>query len=917
MSPGPEGGLHAQSVWWTLPALIACKTPPPVPIHTAPVRLVQVFEAEHWVQPPPAVPAPSTSFWEGFESGELGGWKSRRQDTSAVAIVPGAGVDGGHALQLSAGGEPASLPTLFRRVPVRPDTLYRVSAQVRTVGLGAAGKQSQGATIALAEHTGKGVVLTHDTFPRLRGDTPWRTLGSTFRTTGDSEELELRLVPGGGRMTGGVLYDEIALERLDPRAATGQLPAWTEHARPEADPAVKGVTLGPDFRPAVVHATPASWGFGVEVPDGGATLRFAWALGDASQDRTQVCLDVRWADRHFDAELWRICENGSAGRRWTDVAIPLERNGVLVLSASATQPDRVGQVLWGDVRVETQADPALPNVAVLVLDTLRADHLGSYGHSARPTSPALDAFAERAVRFSDARSPSSWTAPSLGTVVTGRRPSEHRAGTRVLREVAVTRQNAGQRQKNQLSYLGMTLEHPTVGELLAAAGYETVGFQTNYFYSPALGFARGFGRTIRYKGSSLPGARGGLDLVRDWLKQRDRDRPFLLSAHFIDPHMPYRMRRPFAEGFAVPEELADVDHDRSKPALILRKFTPANRPQTEAIETLYDADVRWLDDALSELIPLLEAQDALIIVLSDHGEAFAEHGSYSHGHGLYDELLRVPLLVRYPGGRLAGTVDDRAASLLDVLPTILAETGLEGPRDLLGQDLSQAPSSDPAPLILEAMYSGRDRTGLVDGDWKYIYTHPRGYLGFHRAGVESSGSAHNATEELYDLAADPGEQRSLFSSEPERVAVYRDQVHGWLQRTWPGLHLRCQGLSGPLEVVVSESIGQISPFSLEATDQVHLAPTRHAVSLSLGQDTDWLAIRTLEPGATVRISGATVTAGGVAGSSWTMGGGELPDGPPTGPVAGGCQVWEVPLSGVGQELDQETFAELEALGYVE
>lgn len=902
-------------MWWLLPVLVACKTPPPVPVHAAPVRLIQVFDDSHWIEPPPATPTPERVFHDGFEGDELSDWESKRKDRGPLSLVA-EGASGTQALQIAAGDDARTLPAVHRRISVEPGTLYRLSVQVRTEGLGAPGRNSQGATLTLSERTKSGVMLTHDTQPRVRGDTPWRTLSTTFETTQDTRRIDVRLSPGTGKTEGRVLFDDVTLDRLDPLAELGRLPAWTEHARPTPDPAVKGVTVGPDFRPAIVHVTPASWGFGVDVPDGGATLRFSWALGDGSQDKTQVCFSVAWADRHVGDDLWNTCERGAAGRRWTDVAVPLAQDGTLVFRAESSQPDRVGQALWGDVRVETPPTGDRPNVAVIVLDTLRADHLGAYGYDANPTSPALDAFAERAVRFSQARSPSPWTAPSLGTVVTGRRPSEHRAGTRVLREVAVTKQTAGQKQKNQLSYTAMTLEHPTVGELLAAAGYETVGFQTNYFYSPSMGFARGLGRTIRYKGSSLQGARAGLDLMRDWLTARDDTQPFFLSAHFIDPHMPYRMRRPWADGFSPPAELADVDFDAQKPALILREFTEDNRPQTAAIETVYDADIRWLDDALGELIPLLEAQDALIIVLSDHGEAFDEHGHYSHGHGLYDELLRVPLLVRLPGGQLAGTVDDRAASLLDVLPTVLAGAGLAPPDGLVGQDLA-SPADDAVPQVLEAMYSGRDRTGLLDGGHKYIYTHPIGYLGFHRAGVLPSGSAHNAQEELYDLAVDPGEQDNLRDSEPERVAELRGQVHAWLQQTWPGVHLRCQGVTGDVVVTATQSLGQVSPFSLEPTDNVLLDPTRHRVTLTLQDDEDWLALRFLEPGGTLTLSGVLATAGGVGGSSWVLGGGELPAGPP--PVPGdGCQVWEIPLSGgEAQDVDAETFAELEALGYLE
>lgn len=905
-------------MWWLFSVLSACTTAPALPAHTAPFQLVRVFDDDHWLQPPPATPAPVRTFSEGFEDETLHLWKSKGKDRSAVSRVA-EGVEGAWALQLTPSAEGEHLPPLFRRIEVLPDRTYRVSVQVRTEDLGAPGRESEGATLALVERTRSGALLRHNTLSRLRGDTAWRTLSTTFHTNAGTEELELRLVPATGRTQGRVLFDGVAVDLLDPVADLARIPAWTEHARPTPHPNLRGVTHGPDFRPAIVHATPASWGFAVDVPDEGATLSLAWALGAGSDAEARVCFSVRWADRRVAAELWQACLQGDEGRRWTDLSLPLDRDGTLIFQATTEQPEHTAHALWGDVRVRVPepAGPQRPNVAIVVLDTLRADHLGAYGYSARPTSPALDAFAAQAIRFTQARASSPWTAPSLGTVVTGRYPADHRAGTRVLRELEVTKKSAGQHQKNTLNYTPMSLEHPTIGERFTDAGYETIGFQSNYFYSPLMGFARGFGRLIQYKGSSLAGARNGLDLARDWLAVREEDTPFLLSAHFIDPHMPYRMRRPWSDGFTPPDALQDVDHDPEKSALILREFTEGNRPQTDAIETLYDADIRWLDDALGGLLPLLIAQDALIIVLSDHGEAFNEHGQYSHGHGLYDELLRVPLMVRLPGGVGAGTVDERPVGLVDVLPTVLARAGLDVPEGLSGLDLLDPDATREGPLVLEAMYSGRDRSGLTDGRWKYIYTHPRGYLGFNRAGVKPSGSAHNAGEELFDLAVDPGERKNLAAQEPERVLALRAQVHDRLQRTWPGLHLRCEGVGETLTVEIGETIGQISPFTVEPTDRIELAQTRDSVTLGLGEDTDWLAFRLLQDGATVSVTGAPVTAGGVAGTRWTLGTGELPSGPPL--VAGpGCQVWEVPFAaGEDQELDDETFAELEALGYIE
>ena len=881
----------------------ATGTPLVLPGHTAPVRLVQVFEEAHWIELPPIVPPPERLLHDGFEPEDLAAWQSA--EPQALQRVR-EGVDGTWALVLDAGDEPRELPEVRRRIEVSPGQRYRIAVQVRTEGLGSAATGSEGATLSVTRFSADGVDVTEDVGPRLRGDTPWRTLETLVTAEPDTVAFELRLSPGTGQTLGRVLFDDLTVDRLDPRAGLPLMRSWTEHARPAPSIDIKTAALGRETRPAIAHHAPASWGFQVDVPDDGATLRFGWGLGEGTDEAARVCLRVDWADQRLGGTLFDECLAGDEGRAWADTALALDRDGPLRFSATTATPDKITEVFWSDVRVDVAPSEARPSVALLVIDTLRADHLGSYGHSDRPSSPTLDALAAAGVRFETARAPSGWTAPSMGTLVTGRLAAEHRAGTRVVREQALTREALGARRKNLLAYTGMTLEHPTLGELLAGAGYETFGIQSNYFFSPPMGFARGYGRNQNYKGSSLKGARKAVKEVQRWLGDRDEDRPFLLRAHFIDPHMPYRMRRPWAPGFTPPEALPGLDHDPELPALVLRDLPAKEQAHADAAQVLYDADIRWVDDALGELIPLLEAQDALIIVVSDHGEAFLEHGVFSHGHGLYEELLRVPLLVRLPGGALAGTVVDRPVTLLDVVPTILGQVGVEPPTDLPGVDLFAADLPPPEPFITESMYSGPDRTGVVDGDVKYVYTHPPGFLGFNQARVEPSARAYRAVEELYDLAADPGEQHNLARERPDQVAHYRAQVHAWLASTWPGLHIRCDGTTDEQVLTASESIGQISPFTVEPSDRIALDRTRHQVTLGLTGDSDWLAVRLLEPRATATLGDKT----------WSLGTGELPAEPPEpGP---GCQVWEVLHSGAAaQDVDSETFAELEALGYVE
>jgi arylsulfatase A-like enzyme len=417
-------------------------------------------------------------------------------------------------------------------------------------------------------------------------------------------------------------------------------------------------------------------------------------------------------------------------------------------------------------------------VLVIVLDTVRPDHLGLYGYE-RATTPVLDAFAEDCLVFQEAWSTASWTVPAHASLFTGTYPAEHWAHN--------VEEDLGGIGPNPTRPLDDSL--PTLAELLGAAGYRTGAVVGNFIYAGRKwGFARGFARfddrcrLHPFRDATL------LEFVRArWLPELEphlydrvyvsagevveracgwlRDggtQPFMLFLNFIDAHDPYAPPRRFVHAFGAQRDV--MMQPRDEVISGERSLRPAER--AELID-LYDAEIRSCDAALGELFAFLHKEglfdDTLIVVTADHGEAFEEHrGFVAHGFTLYAEETRIPLLVKYPASRVVGK-SDRTVQIVDVLPTILDEVGLPVPRDVQGRDLQNPP--DRAFMELYSSEADIERFGeRMDYDLKAaVLTEPRIKVIFSSA----------APPQLYLLEQDPHELVDRAARFPGLVARAR------------------------------------------------------------------------------------------------------------------------------------------------
>ena len=386
----------------------------------------------------------------------------------------------------------------------------------------------------------------------------------------------------------------------------------------------------------------------------------------------------------------------------------------------------------GDDRAVGGPADRRPNVVLYVVDTVRADRLGVYGYE-KPTSPRLDAFAAGAVVFENAYAQSSWTRPAMASLFTGLLPPAHRTVGRrsVLPEDATT-----------------------LAEILAANGYEGMGLVRNPNVGRAFGFAQGF---TRFRSEDRDRDETMLERVRLWLDERqDAGAPFFLYLHAIDPHGPYDPAPEFEQMFDAGDAPA---HYRTVRYLLELNGGEAEPDEgtAEALSRLYDAEVAQNDRAFGELLDELEArglaEDTAVIHVSDHGEEFEEHGRWEHGVSLYEEVLRIPLVMRLPG--VPAQRVEPPAQHVDVLPTLLGYLGIEAPptdgRDLLAE---RRRDDDPADVYTHLDVDGHRASSVIRGRYKLVLPQS-----------PSQGTAPM----LFDLEADPGELDDLATEQPRIV----------------------------------------------------------------------------------------------------------------------------------------------------
>ncbi len=385
------------------------------------------------------------------------------------------------------------------------------------------------------------------------------------------------------------------------------------------------------------------------------------------------------------------------------------------------------------------------NVILISIDTLRPDMLGAYGYP-KPTSPALDAFAKEGVLFENAVSVAPWTLPAHGSMLTGVYPRRHGA---------VTDRNA------------LRPDVPTLAEILSQAGFKTAAFTNSTYLVKRFGFDRGNDQFVYvFESQEAREPSQVFDKAMSWLSSRKTDEPFFLFVHDYSVHSDYKSLPEFEEMFRKPYE--GVANGSTSQLVFLRSGgIDLTEKDTDHLVDLYISGIRQLDSELEKFFAYLKVneldQETLVILVSDHGEAFLEHGDVMHGETQYDEELRVPLVLRGPG-LPAGKRVPQVASLIDIVPTVLSILGwVPRTEDWDGMDLSVLWHSRPGEVFDErVLFSEADHHYVEEPDIFRSARHKDMKLIFNRATNEKS---------LFDLSKDPGEQEDVSGQYPEMMAL--------------------------------------------------------------------------------------------------------------------------------------------------
>ncbi len=397
----------------------------------------------------------------------------------------------------------------------------------------------------------------------------------------------------------------------------------------------------------------------------------------------------------------------------------------------------------------TESKPARPNVVLISIDMLRPDHLSSYGYS-RPTSPAIDRLAAEGVLFENHISSSPWTLPAHAAMFTSVPDSVHQCT-----------------DTNTALADGWT----TLAERFASAGYQTAGFFAGPYLHPAFGLDQGFQHyenctSYREKLDGKPSDEWAMDegvmkashhditnptvyaAVGKWLGERPADQPFFLFIHLWDVHFDFIPPPPYDTRFD-PDYKGDITGEnfffdsRINPMMAARDL--------EHLIALYDGEIAWTDSFIEKLRADFEKAGLLdrsvLAVTSDHGTEFFEHGAKGHRQTLFDESIRVPLIVRYPAQLAGGRRIAQQTRSIDVGPTVLELAGLPGPANVMGESLvpliQGRGDRHDTRAVSELFSVGRSIRSVRTPEWKWIDYIAAGKYAF------------------YDLAHDPAERSPL------------------------------------------------------------------------------------------------------------------------------------------------------------
>lgn len=405
------------------------------------------------------------------------------------------------------------------------------------------------------------------------------------------------------------------------------------------------------------------------------------------------------------------------------------------------------------------------NIVFVGIDAVQAAHVGHLGYSKkRNTTPFLDKFAEQGFSFSQAISPASWTVPAYLSVFTSTFPSVHGLVNRFIK--------FSETEKVLANFKNSSPDIFAISEILKELGYRRGAFTGDAGVSAILGYDKGF--ETYYDQVRFGGLANSAKLALEWVDSLDKKDPFFLFVHGYDAHGQYEIPVTYQNRFE-PKTSSKFkgtikEQERLRENGLNNKLNDITDQDVQFWRSWYDTKIRDLDDRLESLIEALKKrglfENTIVVIFADHGTEFYEHERFDHGHSLYDELLRVPMVFFVPNLK-GGDIFPEQVSTLDILPTVL---------DLINCKVKQP---------LAAQMKGRSLansflTKKLNGTDVFSETDYRNYS--HKRAVRTHDgwkyilSLETGRAELYNWKKDPGEQKNLIEKEPRQARILRNRL---------------------------------------------------------------------------------------------------------------------------------------------
>jgi len=767
----------------------------------------------------PARPEVDTYDFDAFAPEELwlGRPRGRRLELAPglgehLALESSAGLTGG-ALRLGPGlADEGSCAVLVR--PVSGMTRVRIAGRARLEGNPSADDASSREVLRVIEHrssrsrpsrTSRDSSSSARRVSRRVDPSGWDRFELSFTTGATAGSIEVRLLhQSGGSDEARTLFDDLSISREQlsesetyevvradylPRDGNEDASPW--RLRVSLQAAGGGQS---EVRDAVLLPAPARLSIPVSVPPLATRPRLRFQYGMLSEGvaaggdgaRLSVAFEPPGGEEIPLGTLDFDPKNDRAQRGWHEARFDLTpvagREGritFVALDIPDTEPDLLDAVVLSTPRIEPSEEPPGGfNVLLIGVDTLRADRMSAFGYE-RPTTPNLARLADAGVRFPAARSQAPWTLPSFSSILTSLYPSAHGAG------------RGGHDEWTPIDPTTTSL-----AEILSRLGYETQGLVANGLISPRYGLDQGF-EAYRSAWAMESAGRDAPD-VAGWIGEHTTT-PWLFFWHVMDPHLPYSTEDSYRAEFtdagydgrfagprpSVPFEVLDPRPGR-------RWFTYEGPPpppdlsesDRRFVNDYYDAEIAEMDAAVGLVLDALRTSDqwerTIVAFVADHGEGLGDHDHYHHGYTLFEDQVRVPMILRVPG-RDEGRVVERPVAAIDLAPTILGALALEPPGFFQGVDrLAPDAPRDDAYFIEYPTYDSSAQKAWILGDFKYLHDPV-----FH-------------TEALYDLRADPGEHADVAAAHPEVVRHARAALDAfrWQQLQKGRYHLRLRARPG-------------------------------------------------------------------------------------------------------------------------